>query len=116
MKKQIVSLAVLALVSMSVQAQYYPYDPYQRHSVPANNYARSYNQGSTNAYIGMGYGGSAFMNGVIMSSPPPVIVAPQPLYGGPPPGTPYGIPYQAVPNYNTYGAPYDVPYAVPYVR
>jgi len=118
--KTFVKLAVAAtvLVSASAHAQYYPYyNPYDRHSIPANNYARGYNQGMANAYTGMAAGSGMFMNGFAAGyqmAQPPVIVAPAPVYGGPPPGTPYGVP--VVPQGYGYGPYGSAPYAVPYIR
>lgn len=115
MKTVIKVLAVAAVLATSAaQAQYYPYNPYQRHSVPANNYARAYNQGTASAYWGMAQGGNQFMNGVAVGAQmaqQPIVVAPAPIYGGVPPGTPYGVPQQAYPY------PYPVaPGYVPYIR
>lgn len=119
--KAFVAIAATAavLAAAPVQAQYYPYNPYvnpwERHSVPANNYARGYNQGQFNAYTGMAAGSAMFMTGLAARTAPQVVVVPAPVYGGVPPGTPYGVPVP--PAYGPYGpAPVPPPYAVPYVQ
>jgi len=119
--KAFVAIAAVsaALASAPAQAQYYPYNTWDRHSVPANNYARGYNQGAANAYAGMAAGGNMFMNGVIASTvPPPVYVVPPPVYAVPP-GVPYVVPVPVpapgyAPGYAP--APYGAPYGFPYTR
>jgi len=105
MKNFVRVLLVAAALVSTAQAQYYPYyNSYQRHSVPANNYARGYNQGMANAYIGMNQGSNLFMNGFAAGAQmaqPPVVVMPPPVYA---PAPVYAAP---VPTYN---APvYSVP-------
>jgi hypothetical protein len=117
--KAFVAIAATAAVLASVpaQAQYYPYNSYDRHSVPANNYARGYNQGSANAYAGMAAGGNMFMNGVIASTaPPPVYAVPPPVYSVPPTFyAPGAVPLPPV-GYGLVPNPYGIPYVVPYFR
>jgi hypothetical protein len=112
-----VLIAAVAFSATAVQAQYYPYNPYDRHSVPANNYARGYNQGAANAYSGMAAGGSSFMNGMAAVTPP-VVVAPLPQGYNMPPGplyAPGAVPLPPV-GYGLVPNPYNIPYMVPYVR
>jgi len=100
-----VALVAAALTVSAAQAQYYPYyNPYQRHSVPANNYARGYNQGMANAYIGMNQGSNLFMNGFAagaqIAQPPVVVAPPPPAYYAPPayaPAPVYNAPVYSVP-------------------
>ena len=112
-----VLIAAVAFSATTAQAQYYPYNPYDRHSVPANNYARGYNQGSASAYSGMAYGGSSFMNGLAAVAPPVVVAPTPPGYNMPPSPlyVPGAVPLPPV-NYGLVPNPYNIPYAVPYVR
>lgn len=109
--------AAVALSATAVQAQYYPYNSYNRHSVPANNYARGYNQGAANAYSGMAAGGSAFMNGMAAVNPPVVIIVPPVGYATPmgPLYAPGAVPLPPI-GYGLVPNPYNIPYAVPYFR
>jgi hypothetical protein len=112
-----VLITAVAFSATTAQAQYYLYNPYDRHSVPANNYARGYDQGAANAYSGMAAGGSSFMNGM-MAVAPPVMAMPLPQGYNMPPGplyAPGAVPLPPV-GYGLVPNPYNIPYAVPYVR
>lgn len=119
--KHSIRLATLGLLLTSTvaTAQYYPYVPYERHSVPANDYARGYNQGAASAYSGMSQGSNMFMGSFAtgMSITRPNLV-PVPVQPTGPAVLPYALNYTPVPpvGYGVVPQPYGPVYAVPYVR
>lgn len=117
---QLVALGLL-LTSTVATAQYYPYVPYERHSVPANDYSRGYNQGAASAYSGMSQGSNMFMGSFATGmsiAQPNVVPVPVPAQPAPPAVLPYALNYTPVPpvGYGVVPQPYGPIYTVPYVR